>query len=107
MNCKQAGCKCLDFQYIPIHGSQDFKCSCKQSYLKHDVNKKTCAQSNCKGFATSWSCTCGYKFMDHQTVHDKQEQKEEKGETVGVKNGGVVSYSSMLDGAERFGYGIK
>ena len=45
--------------------------------------------------------------MDHQTVHDKQEQKEEKGETVGVKNGGVVSYSSMLDGAERFGYGIK
>lgn len=40
-------------------------------------------------------------------MHDKQEAKEEKGETVGLKNGGVVSYSSMLDGAEQFGYGIK
>ena len=37
--------------------------------------------------------------MDHRTLHEKQEKKEEKEETVGVKNGGVISYSSMLDGA--------
>jgi hypothetical protein len=30
-----------------------------------------------------------------------------KGEVVNSKAGGVVSYSSILDGAERFEYGIK
>ena len=40
-------------------------------------------------------------------MHEKGAQKEEKGETVGVKQGAVISYSSMLDGAERFEYGIK
>jgi len=40
-----------------------------------------------------------FKYGEHKTAHDKQGAKEEKGETVGVKNGGVVSYSSMLDGA--------
>ena len=107
VKCKQAGCKCSNFMYIPIHGSQDFKCNCKHSYLKHDVNKKSCTQCTCKDFGSSFSCTCGYKYADHKTVHEKQEKKEEKGESVGIKNGGVISYSSMLDGAERFGYGIK
>lgn len=107
VKCKAANCKCLNFGYLPIHGSQDFKCSCKHSYQHHDPNKKTCAQCPCKGFTISWSCTCGFKYGEHKTVHDKQEAKEEKGETVGLKNGGVVSYSSMLDGAEQFGYGIK
>lgn len=32
--------------------------------------------------------------------------KESKGEVIHGKQGGVVSYSSMLDGADRFGAGI-
>ena len=107
VKCKQAGCKCSNYSYIPIHGSQDFKCGCKHSYMSHDVLKKSCKECNCKTFNAHWSCTCGFKYPDHKTVHQGKEKKEEKGETVGVKNGAVVSYSSMLDGAERFEYGIK
>lgn len=40
-------------------------------------------------------------------MNENQGQKEEKGEVVGMKGGAVISYSSMLDGAERFEYGIK
>lgn len=75
VKCKSAGCKCLNFNYIPIHGSQDFKCGCKHSYQLHDTNKKTCSSCPCKGFTTSWSCTCGFKFPEHKTVHDKQSAK--------------------------------
>lgn len=32
--------------------------------------------------------------------------KESRGEVIGP-NGGIVSYSSMLDGAERFGTAVK
>ena len=46
--CKQAGCKCNNFNYIPVHGSQDLKCVCKHSYQVHDVAKKTCKSCQCK-----------------------------------------------------------
>lgn len=107
VKCKSAGCKCLNFSYIPIHGSMDFKCGCKHSYMSHDVTKRNCKQCPCKVFASSFSCTCGFKFGEHKTVHEKQAQKEEKGETVAPKMGGITSYSDMLDGAQRFEYGVK
>lgn len=99
VKCKTPACKCADFYYIPIYGSQDFKCSCKHSYQQHDVGKKNCKSCPCKAFTSSWSCTCGFKFGDHKTVHDNKEAKESKGEVVNKKAGGVVSYSSILDGA--------
>lgn len=33
--------------------------------------------------------------------------KESKGEVIHGSQGGVISYSSMLDGADRFGAGIE
>lgn len=62
VKCKSPGCKCSNFYYIPIYGSQDFKCACKHSYQNHDPNKKNCTSCQCKSFASSWSCTCGFKF---------------------------------------------
>ena len=62
VKCKNPGCKCINYSYIPIHGSQDFKCACKHSYQVHDLVKKTCNSCACKGFTSSWSCTCGFKF---------------------------------------------
>lgn len=35
VKCKYSGCKCADFNYLPIYGSQDFKCTCKHSYQNH------------------------------------------------------------------------
>jgi hypothetical protein len=106
IKCKQVNCKCANYSYLPIYGSQDFKCSCKHSYMAHDA-KRTCTSCACKAFTSSWTCTCGYKYMEHKTVSERGKEKEEKGEVVNVKQGGVVSYSSMLDGVERFGHGIK
>lgn len=68
LKCSQAGCKCADFAYIPIYGSQDLKCNCKHSYQQHDVAKKNCKACPCKLFASNWSCSCGMKFDDHKTV---------------------------------------
>lgn len=36
VKCKSTGCKCPTYTYIPVQGSQDFKCSCKHSYQQHD-----------------------------------------------------------------------
>ena len=105
--CKQAGCKCLDFSYIPVHGSQDLKCTCKHSYQAHDPAKKTCKSCPCKAFKSNWTCTCGNGYQTHQTVSEKQAQKEARGEVVAPKNGGLVAFSSILDGAERFGEGVR
>ncbi len=69
----------MNYYYIPIYGSQDFKCACKHSYQNHDASKKSCTNCQCKAFASSWGCTCGYKFGDHKTVSEYREEKEEKG----------------------------
>lgn len=68
LKCSQAGCKCGDFCYIPIYGSQDLKCNCKHSYQQHDVGKRNCKACPCKLFSSNWSCSCGMKFDDHKTI---------------------------------------
>lgn len=107
MKCKTAGCKCLDFQYLPIYGSQDFKCSCKHSYQVHDPSKRACKSCPCKQFVSNYSCSCGQKYGQHSTVSEKGKEKEQKGEVVNARNGGIVAYSSILEGADRYEHGIK
>jgi hypothetical protein len=68
-----SGCKCADYTYIPIYGSQDFKCSCKHSYQTHDIVKKNCKQCACKCFVSTWSCTCGMLFKDHKTISERKQ----------------------------------
>jgi hypothetical protein len=48
VKCKQAGCACTNYSYIPIYGSQDFKCNCKHSYQVHQLNKRNCKSCVCK-----------------------------------------------------------
>ena len=84
------------------------KCVCKHSYQVHDVSKKTCKSCPCKKFVGNWTCTCGEKYQSHVTVSEGKKEKESKGEVVsGKMGGGVVAFSSILDGAERFGDGVK
>lgn len=75
LKCTQAGCKCLDFLYLPIYGSQDLKCNCKHSYQLHDPSKKNCKSCPCKAFGSNWSCTCGQKFDEHKTISETKEVK--------------------------------
>ena len=105
-SCKS--CKCPSFNYIPIYGSQDFKCGCKHSYLDHDKNAKKCLKCKCTCFSSSWSCSCGYKYMDHTTIFETREERmkngrpvDELGGNVPLNMGGIINFSSLGDGANR------
>ena len=65
IKCKTPQCPCKHFYYIPVHGSQDFKCICKHSYTDHKKVTKACNNCACKKFDSSWSCSCKLKFPQH------------------------------------------
>ena len=62
---------CQSVLFVRVDGSQDFKCHCKHSYTDHNPGNKRC-RFNCagciKGFNSTWSCQCGYKYMEHKTT---------------------------------------
>ena len=58
VNCKN--CKCKLFNYMPVHGSMDIKCSCKHSYEDHDPVSKKCIKCH----------------MIYILLRSKQEKKE-------------------------------
>jgi hypothetical protein len=116
VHCKVKGCPCPNYYYIPVHASQDFKCLCKHSYTEHDPITKKCLKGKCGcggKFASTWSCSCNYKFGDHQTVFETRDERIRMGKStdeydrlmgdVGMSSG-MGNFSSLVDGAESFGY---
>ena len=81
VHCKMAKCKCKQFEYIPIRGSQDLKCHCKHSYKLHDIVTRKCTKrhpvkgtcQNCHGFTSSFGCACGEPFSSHYTLFETVE----------------------------------
>ena len=83
--CKAPKCKCKCFDYIPTHGAYDFKCLCKHSFKEHDCLTRKCTRPNCKncqGFMSTWTCSCGSKFIEHETVIETYEERKLKGKAV-------------------------
>ncbi len=37
--CKEAGCPCSSFQYVPKNGSQSIRCGCKHATDEHKPSK--------------------------------------------------------------------
>jgi hypothetical protein len=116
--CKQAGCPCTLYDYIPIRGTQDVKCSaCRHSYDTHNVTgKRKCKQGGCSctGFHTSLSCSCKDQYGAHQTVFETREERQAAGRPVdnlagggqGYEAlGGLTSFSSLVDGIDRMAIG--
>jgi hypothetical protein len=126
--CNVKGCKCQCFDYIPVHGSTDFKCLCKHSYTDHNVMTHKCDRcKGCKKFMSTWSCSCEYKWAEHKTIVGKVvrlkfqiETRQERlaaGKGISeneqilmdpslhgqVDNHGMNSFQALVDGAERFG----
>ena len=67
VNCKN--CKCKLFNYIPVHGSLDIKCSCHHSYEDHDpVTKKCIKCKTCSKFSSNYTCDCGMPYDKHCTL---------------------------------------
>lgn len=115
--CKQAGCACALYDYVPIRGTQDCKCTCKHSYDVHNVTgKRKCKQGGCAcaGFHTSLSCSCRDQYGVHQTVFETREERQAAGRPVdnlagggqGYEAlGGLTSFSSLVDGVDRMQIG--
>ncbi|EGR28488.1 hypothetical protein IMG5_174420 [Ichthyophthirius multifiliis] len=109
VNCREGGCKCKCFQYVPIYGSQDFKCSCKHSYLDHQNLKKTCSKCKaCSQFTSTLACSCGQKYSDHITVFETRQERIKMGKPVDdlnnvtpelglpVNTGGLTSFQVII-----------
>jgi hypothetical protein len=115
--CKQAGCPCKLYDYIPVRGTQDVKCVCKHSYDTHNVTgKRKCKTGGCTcaGFHTSISCSCREQYSSHTTVFETREERQASGRPVdnlagggaGYEAlGGLTSFSSLVDGIDRMAIG--
>lgn len=100
VNCKN--CKCKLFNYIPVHGSLDIKCSCHHSYEDHDpVTKKCLKCGTCSKFSSNYTCDCGLPYDKHHTAFETRKERMEKGKAVDQGNnliagiGGLTSFASM------------
>mmetsp|Transcript_25591 Transcript_25591/g.64188 ORF Transcript_25591/g.64188 Transcript_25591/m.64188 type:complete len:376 (-) Transcript_25591:621-1748(-) len=114
VSCREQGCPCLQFSYVPGHGSTTLRCSsCRHDSLDHrPTGKKRCAKcSKCEGFRSAYTCGCGYTYSEHATVFERRAEREAAGRPVdnlagggamyaGV--GGVTDFSSLIDGHERY-----
>src|SRR3990167_3544683 len=67
VKCNIKGCKCRCFDYIPVHGSYDFKCLCKHSYREHEMDgSRRCLRcKNCTGLTSAWRCSCHLQYQEH------------------------------------------
>lgn len=110
--CKVPKCKCRQFNYVPIYGSNDLKCLCKHSFKEHDNLQKKCERPNCKcsGFSSTHSCSCSLHYNDHATQFYTKDERVAMGKPVDnlggggemyAALGGLTDFSDLVDGIER------
>ena len=89
VNCKN--CKCPLFNYVPIHGSMDLKCSCHHSFEDHDPVTKKCTKGcSCKKFSSNYTCDCGLPYDQHHTEIETREERIKLGKNVDAGNNMVA-----------------
>ena len=90
-----------------MNGTQSVRCHCKHYASDHGAmapHRCTLSACLCKGFQTSFTCGCGYKSSEHQTVVETREERKERGHPVGQEGvpyaamGGLTGFSSLMDG---------
>ncbi|CEP01564.1 Protein FAM221A [Plasmodiophora brassicae] len=106
--CLVPKCICTAFDYIPVRGAQDLKCHCKHSYREHTAQERACARTrcSCQRFTSSFGCSCGRTFVDHETIIQTGEERTAEGLPTGDGPassilGGITSMESLVDGVER------
>ena len=109
VNCKN--CKCPLFNYVPIHGSMDLKCSCHHSFEDHDPVTKKCTKGcSCKKFSSNYTCDCGLPYDQHHTEIETREERIKLGKNIDAGNnmvagiGGLGSFGGMVANAYRDEY---
>jgi len=107
--CKQAGCPCSSFTYVPRNGSQSIRCGCKHTTEEHKPGKPfNCIKAGCKcaGFKSSYTCNCGEPTHAHYTLVETKDERIARGHPVGQDvpyqaMGGLTGFSSLADGYMR------
>ncbi len=105
--CKERGCPCSSFFYVPKNGSQAIRCGCKHAADEHKLGKPyNCLKANCQCdcFKSSFTCNCGEPCYKHQTLVETREEREARGHPVGQEGvpyqamGGITGFSSLAEG---------
>ncbi|KAF6016853.1 FAM221A [Bugula neritina] len=109
--CKQGGCKCLSYHYIPLNGGQPIRCTCKHLADSHSERhpykcKNSKAGCKCNGFKSSFTCACTKYVYEHETLVETREERSAKGKPVGhdvqyQAMGGLTGFSSLAEGYQR------
>lgn len=112
--CKQKGCKCVSYHYVPMNGSQPIRCTCKHTSEEHfEFEPFICKRTQtgggctkCAGFKSSFTCGCGAPVKDHTMIVETAEEREARGHPLGESTpyaamGGITGFSSMADGYMR------
>lgn len=114
-------CSCTCFNYVPVRGSQDVKCSrCHKSYTEHSSLDHSCPSKGAK-FASSYTCSCTQSYNDHQTVFESRAERAsdgrpldtgwmEQAERAGLPVchlGGICGFTSLADGVDRVFAGLE
>ena len=94
---------------LSLDGNQDFKCHCKHSYTLHSSINFKCNKCDCSKFKSSFACTCGLMYADHDTIMEKAETRIADGRPVDSLQGGngyqalggITNFSSLVDGVDR------
>jgi len=121
VRCKMPGCTCTCFNYVPVRGSQDLKCSrCHKSYTEHNPNHGCPGVKGTK-FASSYTCSCTASYNEHETVFESREERAragrpldtgwmQKAEQEGLPVchlGGITGFTSLADGIDRVYAGLE
>lgn len=115
LRCKMAGCPCSTFNYMPVRGSGDLKCSsCRRSFEDHDARTRKCKGARAS-FASSYSCSCNSTYDMHRTVVQTNAEREAAGKSTNAPwlgaaaasglptahMGGIGGFTALADGVDR------
>eukprot|EP00747_Dinoflagellata_sp_TGD_P184938 gnl/TRDRNA2_/TRDRNA2_41066_c0_seq1.p1 gnl/TRDRNA2_/TRDRNA2_41066_c0~~gnl/TRDRNA2_/TRDRNA2_41066_c0_seq1.p1 ORF type:complete len:413 (+),score=71.32 gnl/TRDRNA2_/TRDRNA2_41066_c0_seq1:61-1299(+) len=116
VRCKMPGCPCKCFDYVPVRGSQELRCSsCKRPNQEHRAADRGCPTGGQSYFASSWICSCQESYMQHATVFESRAERESAGRPVDSEwlqqaareglpvchMGGLLGFTSLADGIDR------
>jgi len=108
--CQVERCRCASYHYVPLAGCCPIRCNCKHQADEHsEVQPYQCKRGGCQkctGFASSYTCSCGEPFTQHQMITETKAEREARGHPVGVDTtykamGGLTGFSSLAEGYMR------
>ena len=105
--CLAAGCRCVNYNYIPRQGTMFIRCHCRHLSDEHKVKQPhTCSKCQCAEFKSSFTCGCTEPAHKHRTLVETKAERSGRGMPVGqdvpyAAMGGLTGFSSLAEGYMR------